>query len=105
MRAEMDSRHGVPRRPTGHLVAELTSFVGRQHEVAQVKRLLSGNRLVTLTGAGGTGKTRGAVRVPGELRRGFPDGVRPGDLAELPDGPLGGHAGAQARSRPSPAPG
>jgi len=94
----MDSRHGVPRRPTGHLVAELTSFVGRQREVAQVKRLLSGNRLVTLTGAGGTGKTRVAVRVAGELRRVFADGVRQVDLAELTDGSLVGYAVAQALS-------
>src|SRR5205823_1979980 len=98
MRAEMDSRHGVPRRLTGHLVAELTSFVGRQREVAQVKRLLSGNRLVTLTGAGGTGKTRVAVRVAGELRRVFADGVRQVDLAELTDGSLVGYAVAQALS-------
>src|SRR5207248_165118 len=90
--------HGVARRPTGHLVAEVTSVVGRQREVAQVKRLLSGNRLVTLTGAGGTGKTRVAVRVAGELRRVFADGVRQVDLAELTDGSLVGYAVAQALS-------
>jgi len=84
----MDSGHGIPSQPTGRLVAESTSFVGRRHEVAEVKRLVTGNRLVTVTGAGGTGKTRLAVRVAGELRRAFADGVRQVDLAEVTDGSL-----------------
>src|SRR5436190_10683021 len=88
MRPEMDSGSGIPRQQTGRLVAESTSFIGRQQEVAEVKRLLSGNRLVTVTGAGGTGKTRVAVRVANELRRAFADGVRQVDLAEVTDGSL-----------------
>src|SRR6266567_3871730 len=84
----MDSGHGIPSQPTGRLVAESTSFVGRRHAVAEVKRLVTGNRLVTVTGAGGTGKTRLAVRVAGELRRAFADGVRQVDLAEVTDGSL-----------------
>ncbi|MCO6005578.1 ATP-binding protein, partial [Actinoallomurus purpureus] len=49
----------VARRPPApQLPAEVTSFVGRRHEVAEVKRLLSHSRLVTLTGVGGVGKTR-----------------------------------------------
>lgn len=68
---------------TRGLPAEVTSFVGRRREVADVKRLLSGSRLVTLTGVGGVGKTRLAYRVAAELRRAFPDGVWPVDLAEL----------------------
>src|ERR1700678_3251546 len=44
-----------------HLPASITSFVGRQTELAQVRELLKENRLVTLTGAGGSGKTRLAV--------------------------------------------
>ena len=54
-----------------NLPAELTSFVGRRPELGEVKRLLSESRLVTLTGVGGTGKTRLSVRVGAELRRAF----------------------------------
>ena len=62
-------------RVTGNLPAELTSFVGRRGEVAEVRRLLAGSRLVTLTGVGGVGKTRLALRAAAELRRAFPGGV------------------------------
>src|SRR4029453_11394730 len=58
----------------GNLPAEVTSFVGRRQEVAGIRRLLSTNRLVTLTGGGGVGKTRLAQRVGAEMRRAFPDG-------------------------------
>ena len=60
---------------TGNLPAELTSFVGRRDEVAEVKRLLAGSRLVTLTGVGGVGKTRLALRAAAGLARAFPGGV------------------------------
>ena len=82
---------------TRGLPAEVTSFVGRRREVADVKRLLSGSRLVTLTGVGGVGKTRLAYRVAAELRRAFPDGVWPVDLAEL------GQLVKAASARPEPA--
>ena len=62
-------------RVTGNLPAELTSFVGRRDEVAEVKRLLAGSRLVTLTGIGGVGKTRLALRAAAGLARAFPGGV------------------------------
>jgi predicted ATPase/DNA-binding NarL/FixJ family response regulator len=68
-------KHGLP--------AEVTSFVGRRHELADVKRLLSSSRLVTLTGVGGVGKTRLAYRVAAELCRAFRDGVWLVELAEL----------------------
>jgi DNA-binding NarL/FixJ family response regulator len=55
--------------------AALTNLVDRQREIAEVKRLLSIARLVTLTGAGGVGKTRLALRVAKELHRAFRDGV------------------------------
>ena len=73
------------RGSSGNLPAEVTSFVGRRHEVAGVRRMLAANRLVTLTGAGGVGKTRLAQRVGGEMRRAFPDGVWFVELAELRD--------------------
>jgi predicted ATPase/DNA-binding CsgD family transcriptional regulator len=63
------------KRVTGNLPSDLTSFVGRQREVADVKQALSSFRLVTLTGTGGVGKTRLALRAAGEVRRAFEDGV------------------------------
>src|SRR5215467_5354127 len=62
-------------RVTENLSAELTSFVGRRGELAEVRRLLAASRLVTLTGVGGVGKTRLAVRAAAGLRRAFRDGV------------------------------
>jgi predicted ATPase len=57
------------------LPAELTSFVGRRSELREVKRLLGTTRLLTLTGSGGAGKTRLALRAAAEMARGFPDGA------------------------------
>ncbi|MFE5165648.1 ATP-binding protein [Streptomyces sp. NPDC056697] len=57
--------------------------MGRRHEAAEVKEMLSASRLVTLTGVGGVGKTRLALRVADEARRAFPDGVWLAELAEL----------------------
>ena len=62
-------------RVTGNLPAELTSFVGRRGELAEVRRLLAESRLVTLTGVGGVGKTRLALRAAAGLARAFPGGV------------------------------
>ncbi|MDQ1659224.1 MAG: hypothetical protein QOD41_4307, partial [Cryptosporangiaceae bacterium] len=73
------------RGPLGNLPAEVTSFIGRRHELAEARRLLSSARLVTLTGPGGVGKTRLAQRVSAEARRAFPDGVWLVELAELRD--------------------
>src|SRR4051794_1874689 len=69
----------------GSLPAEVTSFVGRRHEVTALRRMLSASRLVTLTGAGGVGKTRLAQRVGTEMRRAFPDGIWFVELSELRD--------------------
>ncbi len=68
-----------------NLPVELTSFVGRRRELDEVKRLLGEARLVTLTGMGGTGKTRLAVRTAAQLRRAFGDGVWFVDLTQLHD--------------------
>ena len=65
------------------LPAELTEFVGRRPECADVRRLLSEARLVTLTGVGGVGKTRLALRVAAEMQRAMRDGVCFVPLAEL----------------------
>ena len=58
-----------------NLPPERTSFVGRAREVEEIATLLGSARIVTLTGPGGTGKTRLALRVGGQLRDRFPDGV------------------------------
>jgi predicted ATPase/DNA-binding CsgD family transcriptional regulator len=71
-------------RPSG-LPAELTSFVGRRPELREVKRLLTTTRLLTLTGSGGAGKTRLALRAAAEMSRGFPDGAWLVPLASIQD--------------------
>ena len=53
----------LPERPRHNLPAELTGFVGRRKELAQLQSMLASSRLVSLTGAGGAGKTRLAVRL------------------------------------------
>jgi predicted ATPase/class 3 adenylate cyclase/DNA-binding NarL/FixJ family response regulator len=67
------------------LPVQLTSFVGRGAELTQVRELLADNRLVTLTGAGGVGKTRLAVEVAGQLASEFTDGAWYVDLAPITD--------------------
>ncbi|MDG3013634.1 ATP-binding protein [Speluncibacter jeojiensis] len=67
----------------GYLPLELTGLVGRRSEIAEVRRLLSRSRVVTLTGLGGVGKTRLALRVAEEVRRSFPGGTWFVDLSEL----------------------
>ncbi|MGQ4615889.1 protein kinase domain-containing protein [Nocardia sp. R7R-8] len=73
------------RNGSGNLPLELTSFIGRRHEVSEVKSLLSASRLVTLTGVGGVGKTRLAVRAAMQSRRDFDDGAWLVDLSEVSD--------------------
>src|SRR4051812_24602628 len=75
----------------GALPAEMTSFVGRRRELAETRRLLAGSRLLTLTGPGGVGKTRLALRTAAEVRRTFPDGVWFVELAALHDPQLVPH--------------
>jgi predicted ATPase/DNA-binding CsgD family transcriptional regulator len=81
---------GEPRRSfagrrfgQGNLPAQLSPFIGRRHESAEVKRLLQASRLVTLTGTGGIGKTRLALHVAGQVARAFGDGVWLVDLTRL----------------------
>ena len=68
-----------------NLPLPLTRFIGREQEVELVKELVLANRLVTLTGAGGIGKTRLALVVAGELQAFFMDGIWHVDLAALSD--------------------
>jgi len=69
----------------GALPVEMTSFVGRRRELAETRQLLASSRLLTLTGPGGVGKTRLALRMAAEVRRTFPDGVWFVELAALQD--------------------
>jgi len=68
-----------------NLPAQPLLFIGRSREIAEVKRLLGISRLLTLTGTGGIGKTRLALRVAAEVAEMFADGVCFVDLAPLLD--------------------
>ncbi|WP_040701653.1 protein kinase domain-containing protein [Nocardia vinacea] len=72
----------------GPLPLELTSFIGRRTELTEAKNLLASSRLVTLTGIGGVGKTRLALRAATGAQREFADGVRLIELGQLHDGAL-----------------
>jgi predicted ATPase len=80
----VDSRlAGRPVTPRTNLPAALSSFIGREDDAAEVSRLLSTVRLLTLTGAGGVGKTRLALHVAAQLTTVYPEGVWLVDLAPL----------------------
>jgi len=81
------SKHNLP--------YHLTSFVGREQEIAQLEELVKANRLVTLTGAGGAGKTRLVIEVASRLVDAFADGVWFVELAALSDPRLVPQAAAQ----------
>jgi len=68
-----------------NLPPQFTSFVGRQREVAEVAKVVGGCRFVTLTGAGGCGKTRLALQVATELLERYSDGVWLVELAPVAD--------------------
>lgn len=81
-------RASAPRTVEAHkhnLPAQLTSFIGRQKETAEVIDLLSSARLLTLTGPGGCGKTRLAIELAANLLAQYPDGVWLVELASLSD--------------------
>ncbi len=73
---------------TSNLPQQLTSFIGREKETAEVKRLLQKTRLLTLTGTGGCGKTRLSLQVASSLEAEYPDGVWFVDLTTIVDPPL-----------------
>ena len=75
-------------RIVGNLPHQLTRFVGREPELAQVAALMSEARLITLTGPGGSGKTRIALQAAAGAGEMFPDGVWLVMLAQLSDGAL-----------------
>src|SRR4029077_2575531 len=84
----LDEQVPAPRTQTVtlDLPVLLTSFIGRDAEIAAVRRLLDGGaRLVTLTGPGGTGKTRLSVQLATDVAERFPDGVVFVDLSMVGD--------------------
>jgi hypothetical protein len=68
-----------------NLPAQLTSFVGREKELADVRRLLANTHLLTLVGSGGTGKTRLSLEAASEVLDQYPDGVWFVELAPILD--------------------
>ena len=68
-----------------NLPVQLTSFVGRGTQMTDVRKLLADNRLVTLSGAGGAGKTRLAVEIATRIAPEYADGVWYVDLAPITD--------------------
>ena len=93
-RASSDRGQIIP-LPAGHhptnLPVPLTSFVGRERELAEITQLLAITRLVTLTGAGGVGKTRLALQAASVLQGGYRDGIAWIELASLADPALVPH--------------
>jgi non-specific serine/threonine protein kinase len=80
----------------GNLPAEISSFVGRRDELAEITELVRTTRLVTVTGVGGVGKTRTALRAAAAVREEFPDGVWLVELSGLIDTTLIAHTVADA---------
>jgi predicted ATPase/DNA-binding XRE family transcriptional regulator len=87
--------------PTHNLPLQLTSFVGREKELAEVRRLLQATRLLTVTGTGGSGKTRLALQLASDVLDRFPDGVWFVDLAPVSDPGMVPQAIATALTIPS----
>ncbi len=79
-----------------NLPIQLTSFIGREREMTEIKALLRSTRLLTLTGSGGCGKTRLAVQVAADVLELFRDGVWFVDLVPLSDPTIVPHAVASA---------
>jgi non-specific serine/threonine protein kinase len=85
---------------THNLPASRTSFVGREQEMVEIKRHVAMTRLLTLTGAGGSGKTRLALEVARDLIGAYPDGVWLAELASLSQGEFVTQTLAEAMGMP-----
>ena len=72
-------------RTPNNLPTQVTTFIGREKEIRDGLRLLDGSRLLTLTGPGGTGKTRLSLQLAAEAAAGFPDGAFWVPLAPISD--------------------
>ena len=87
-RAVSSQGEETPDATKHNLPAPRDSFVGREQQIVELKRALSMTRLLTLTGAGGSGKTRLALEVARDLAGAYPDGVWLVELASLTEGRL-----------------
>ena len=76
---------GKKRLQRNNLPAQLSSFIGREAEITEIKQLLAETRLLTLTGAGGSGKSRLALQVAADLLAEYPDGIWLVELAPVSD--------------------
>ncbi|MCW3052512.1 MAG: transcriptional activator [Chthonomonadales bacterium] len=95
-RATLRPRHTPDNlTPVNNLPKPLTSFIGRDREIAEITTLLTTTRLLTLTGAGGCGKTRLALQVALETLEQYPEGVWLIELAPLLDSSLVPHSVAE----------
>jgi len=93
---DFPGEHGSSRLPDSNLPLQLTSFLGRERELAEIEGLLvQGTPLLTLTGPGGSGKSRLALAVAADLMDQFEDGVWWVELASLSDPDLVPQALAQ----------
>ncbi|HUP19448.1 MAG TPA: adenylate/guanylate cyclase domain-containing protein [Gemmatimonadota bacterium] len=79
-----------------NLPVQLTSFVGREREIDEIRDLVRAHRLLTLTGSGGSGKTRLGLQAAAEMVEAFPDGAWFVDLSSLADPGLFAQTAAQA---------
>ncbi len=79
--APISSLDGTP----NNLPTRLTTFLGREREIGEIGDLLADHRLLTLTGPGGTGKTRLSLEVAGRAMKHYPDGVYFVELASITD--------------------
>jgi non-specific serine/threonine protein kinase len=97
LRSKPDSQSDstAPGAPGNTIPTVLTSFVGRKHDLAEVRRLLTSSKLVTLTGAAGCGKTRLAVCLATQVSHQYADDVYWVELARLTDPALVPHAVAK----------
>src|SRR5579872_1433079 len=97
LREEFPELHSLDHLPN-NLPSQITSFVGRDDAVADIKALIEQRRLVTLTGTGGAGKTRCAIQVGAELLDGPYEGIWLAELAPISDPALVATIVAQALS-------
>ena len=84
LRQEFPALRSLEATPN-NLPQQATSFIGREKELEALKRLLAGTRLLTLTGAGGCGKTRLSLQVAADCLEHYPDGAWLVELASLAD--------------------
>jgi predicted ATPase len=82
LRREFPALRSLSSTPN-NLPQQMTSFIGRERELAEIRRALGASRLVTLLGAGGLGKTRLSLQAAAEAMDDFPDGVWLEELAPV----------------------